>query len=248
MIELVNYKLLITYIGTAYTGWQVQPNSPTIQGVIEDLLFKIFKQRIVLLYSSRTDAGVHALGQVANFVCEPKYDERAILLMLNTQLPEDIVVKSVEKVPREFNSRHAKRKTYYYRIHNSKIKDPFKLNRVWWIPYKLNKSDMLEALELFKGKRDFNTFMSSGGGAKTTIREIYDVRLVEKGDELWLYFTANGFLKQMVRNIVGTVVDIGKGRYKASDVSKMLDSCDRTKAGVTAPARGLYLENVVYDE
>lgn len=247
-MELVNYKILVTYIGTAYKGWQIQPNSPTIQGVIENLLFKIFKQRIVLIYSSRTDAGVHALAQVANFVCEPKYDERAMLLMLNTQLPEDIVIKSLEKVSMEFNSRHAKRKTYYYRIHNSKIKDPFKLNRVWWIPQKLNKSDMLEALELFNGKKDFNSFMSSGGGAKTTIREIYESHLVEKDDEIWIYFTANGFLKQMVRNIVGTVVDVGKGRYKVGEVSKMLDSCDRTKAGVTAPARGLYLEKVVYEE
>lgn len=247
-MELVNYKILISYIGTDYKGWQVQPNSPTIQGVIEELLLKIFKQRIVLFYSSRTDAGVHALGQVANFICEPKYDERAILLMLNTQLPEDIVVKSVEKVPMEFNSRHAKRKTYYYRIHNSKVKDPFKLNRVWWIPQKLNKNDMLEALELFKGRRDFNSFMSSGGGAKTTIREIYEVSLIEKDDEIWIYFTANGFLKQMVRNIVGTVVDIGKGRYKACEVSNMLAACDRTKAGVTAPSRGLYLEKVVYEE
>jgi tRNA pseudouridine38-40 synthase len=246
--ELANYRILVAYIGTAYKGWQIQPSSPTIQRVIEDLLFKIFKQRIVLVYSSRTDAGVHALGQVANFVCEPKYDEKVMLLMLNTQLPEDIVVKSIEKVRMEFSSRHSKSKTYYYRIHNSKIKDPFKLNRVWWIPQKLNRSDMLEALELFKGKKDFNAFMSSGGGAKTTIREIYEVRLIEQDDEIWIYFTANGFLKQMVRNIVGTVVDVGKGRYKTSEVSQMLASCDRTKAGVTAPARGLYLEKVVYDE
>jgi len=247
-MELVNYKILVAYIGTAYKGWQIQPSSPTIQGVIEALLFKIFKERIVLIYASRTDAGVHALGQVANFVCEPKYNEKAMLLMLNTQLPEDIVIKSIEKVPLTFDSRHAKRKTYYYRIHNSKIKDPFKLNRVWWIPYNLNKSNMLEALELFKGKKDFSAFMSSGGGAKTTIREIYDINLVEHDEETWLYFTANGFLKQMVRNIVGTVVDIGRGRYKVDDVSKMLGSCDRTKAGVTAPARGLYLEKVVYEE
>jgi len=247
-MELVNYKILVTYIGTAYKGWQIQPNSPTVQGTIENLLFKIFKERIVLKYSSRTDAGVHSLGQVANFVCESRYDEKAILLMLNTQLPEDIVIKSIEKVPMEFDSRRAKRKTYYYRIHNSKVKDPFKLNRVWWLPYKLNKNDMLEALGLFKGKKDFNAFMSSGGGAKTTIREIYDIRLVEQDDEIWIYFTANGFLKQMVRNIVGTVVDIGRGRYKVEEVLKMLQSCDRTKAGVTAPARGLYLEKVVYDE
>jgi tRNA pseudouridine38-40 synthase len=240
--------MIIAYIGTAYKGWQIQPNSPTIQGVIEDLLLKIFKERVVLKYSSRTDAGVHALEQVANFTCETKYNEHQVLLMLNTQLPEDIVIKSVEKVPLEFDSRRAKRKTYFYRIHNSKIKDPFKLRRAWWLPYKLNKIEMLAALEVFKGKKDFNAFMSSGGGAKTTIREIYDIRFVEDGDEIKIYFTANGFLKQMVRNIVGTVVDIGKGRYKASEVKGMLESCDRTKAGVTAPACGLYLEKVVYEE
>ena len=165
-MELSNYKIIVTYIGTAYKGWQVQPNSPTVQGEIEKLLLKMFKVRVVLKYSSRTDAGVHALEQVANFICESKYNEYEILLMLNTQLPEDIVVKSVEVVPFAFDSRHAKRKTYYYRIHNSRIKDPFKINRAWWLPYKLNKNEMLAAIEIFKGKKDFKAFMSSGGGGQ----------------------------------------------------------------------------------
>ena len=246
-MELSNYKIIVTYIGTAYKGWQVQPSSPTVQGVIEQLLFKMFKERVVLKYSSRTDAGVHALEQVANFACASKYDEHEILLMLNTQLPDDIIVKSVERVPIDFDARHAKRKTYYYRIHNSRIKDPFKLNRAWWVPYNLNKNDMLAAIEKFKGKKDFKAFMSSGSGAKTTIREIYEIRLEEHDDEIRIYFTANGFLKQMVRNIVGTIVDIGRGRYTVSEVGAMLESCDRTKAGVTAPAHGLYLESVCYD-
>ena len=247
-MELSNYRLLITYIGTAYKGWQIQPTSPTVQGTIEDLLLKMFKTRIVLKYASRTDAGVHALGQVANFCCESKYDERAIMLMLNTQLPPDIVIKSVEKVPLDFDARRSTKKTYYYLIHNSKVKDPFKLEREWWVPQKLNKNDMLSAFEIFKGKKDFKAFMSSGGGAKTTIRDIHSIDLVEEGEQLKIYFTANGFLKQMVRNIVGTVVDVGKGRFKVEDVREMLNSYDRTKAGVTAPAHGLYLERVYYEQ
>jgi tRNA pseudouridine38-40 synthase len=234
-------------VGTAYCGWQVQEGQSTVQGTIEELLKKIFGKRIVLRYASRTDSGVHALGQVAGFYCDSKYSAEQIQKMLNTQLPNDIVVKDVSVVDNSFDPRRSLKKTYFYLISNSKIRDPFTLDRVWWLRYKLNKNKMLAALELFKGKKDFKAFMASGSDVKSTIREIYDISFFDSGEDLKISFTGNGFLKQMIRNIVGTVVDIGRGRFEVDDVLRILESKDRVFAGVTAPAHALYLEKVYYE-
>ncbi|MCX6111936.1 MAG: tRNA pseudouridine(38-40) synthase TruA [Proteobacteria bacterium] len=246
-MELKSYKMIISYVGTEYCGWQVQAGVATVQGIIENLLSRTFDKRIILRYASRTDSGVHALGQVAGFTCESKFTAMEIQRILNTQLPQDIAIKAVEEVDPEFDPRKAKRKTYFYLIDNGEIRDPFKINRAWWTRHRLNKSNMLAALEYFKGKKDFIAFMGSGSGAKTTIREIYDISVFEKGDVMKISFTGNGFLKQMIRNIVGTVVEIGKGRFKPEDVEKMLKSRDRRTAGITAPAYGLYLERIYYE-
>jgi tRNA pseudouridine38-40 synthase len=246
-MELRSYKMTVSYVGTEYCGWQVQAGVTTIQSVIEQLLSKVFGKRIVLRYASRTDSGVHALGQVAGFACESKFTAEEIQKMLNTQLPQDIVVKSVEEVALDFDPRRAKRKTYFYLIDNSPVRDPFKINKAWWVKYKLNKNKMLESLEYFKGKKDFMAFMGSGSGAKTTIREIYDISVFEKGDVMKITFTGNGFLKQMIRNIIGTVVEVGRGRFKPEDIEGMLESKDRRTAGITAPPYGLYLERVYYE-
>lgn len=242
-----SYLLTISYVGTAYCGWQVQEGQSTVQGTIEGLLQKIFGKRIVLRYASRTDSGVHALGQVAGFCCDSKYSAEQIQKMLNTQLPNDIVVKDVSVVDSSFDPRRSLKKTYFYLISNSKIRDPFTLDRVWWLRYKLNKNKMLAALELFKGKKDFKAFMASGSDVKSTIREIYDISFFDSGEDLKISFTGNGFLKQMIRNIVGTVVDIGRGRFEVDDVLRILESKDRVFAGVTAPAHALYLEKVYYE-
>lgn len=246
-MNIKSYKMTIAYVGTEYCGWQIQPGFKTIQGTIEELLLKIFNKKIVLRYASRTDSGVHALAQIACFTHESDYSSNDIQKMLNTQLPEDIVIKEVEEVLGSFDPRKAKKKTYFYLIDNATVRDPFKINRAWWIKYKINKENMLESLKYFKGRQDFRSFMASGSSAKTTIREIYDISVFEKGHTIKISFTGSGFLKQMIRNIIGTVVDVGRGRYKPEDIKEMLASKDRTKSGITAPAYGLYLERIYYD-
>jgi tRNA pseudouridine38-40 synthase len=242
-----SYILIVSYVGTGYSGWQVQPGQNTIQGAIEELLQRIFGTRICLRYASRTDSGVHALAQVAGFSCESNYSSDQIQKMLNTQLPNDIVIKDAKIVSDDFDPRKSLKKTYFYLINNSKIRDPFTLDRVWWLRYELNKNKILQALELFKGKKDFKAFMASGSDAKSTIREIYDIVFQDFGDDIKISFTGSGFLKQMIRNIVGTVVDIGRGRFEVEDVLRILESKNRIYAGVTAPAHGLYLEKVYYE-
>ena len=246
-MEIKTYKMIVSYVGTEYCGWQVQPGLTTVQGVIEELLSGVFGTRVVLKYASRTDSGVHAIGQVACFACESRFSAKEVQKMLNTQLPQDIVIKSVEEVPMDFDPRKTKMKTYFYLIDNSAIRDPFKIDRAWWIRTKLNKTNMLKALESFKGKKDFMAFMASGSGVKTTIREIYDISVFEKGDVMKISFTGSGFLKQMIRNIIGTVVEVGRGRFEPGQIEEILSSKDRRKAGVTAPAYGLYLERIYYE-
>ena len=246
-MSTTTYLLTISYVGTAYSGWQVQPGQSTVQGIIESLLQKVFGKRIVLRYASRTDSGVHALGQVAGFTCESDYSAEQMLKILNTQLPNDIVVTDVKLVDSSFDPRKAVKKTYFYLISDSKIRNPFTLDRVWWLRYKLNKSNMLKALEFFKGKKDFKAFMASGSDVKSTIREIYGISFIESGDDIRIIFTGNGFLKQMIRNIVGTVVDVGRGKFEVDDVVRILESRNRICAGVTAPAHALYLDKVYYE-
>jgi tRNA pseudouridine38-40 synthase len=244
----INYKLTISYDGTGYVGWQTQPGKPTIQGVIENLLFKVFGKQITLRYPSRTDAGVHAYGQVASFKCESEYSAERMQKILNTQLPPDISILDVKVCGPEFDARKALKKKYTYRISNAPIRSPFYINRVWWLKYKLNKNDMLKAFDLFIGEKDFKAFMGSGTEVKTTIRNIYAIDIKQDGHEMNISFTGNGFLKHMIRNIVGTVVEVGIGRYGVQDVVNMLESKDRRKAGITAPAYALYLEEIFYDE
>ncbi|MBN1115317.1 MAG: tRNA pseudouridine(38-40) synthase TruA [Oligoflexia bacterium] len=242
------YKLVISYVGTAYYGWQVQKDLPTVQGNVEALLEKVFKQKISLRYSSRTDTGVHALGQVASFHGDKEWKPSALKMALNTQLPPDIVVRSVEIMPDDFDARRASKKTYYYLINNTSTRNPFGLDRVWWVKQRLDIQKMRKAIEYLRGERDFSGFMGSGSDIKTTIRTIYQMELTEKNGYIRLTVTAGGFLKQMVRNITGTLVDIGRGRFSPEYIREILASGDRKKAGVAAPACGLYLEKVYYDE
>lgn len=241
------YKLVITYVGTAYTGWQTQPGTPTIQNVIEQLLSKVFGRKMTIRYPSRTDAGVHAFGQVASFEVESEYSAERMQKILNSQLPPDITVKSVEIMPSGFDAKRAVRKRYSYLISTAPTRSPFYIDRVWWIKQKLNKNNMLKALNYFVGERDYRAFMGSGSDAKTTIRTIYSIDVHEDGDEMKITFVGNGFLKHMIRNIVGTAVEVGVGRYSVEDVLAMIESKDRKMAGVTAPAYALYLEEIFYE-
>jgi tRNA pseudouridine38-40 synthase len=241
------FKFLITYVGTNYNGWQSQKNGNAVQDIIQKELFNILKKKIILRYPSRTDAGVHALEQVASFSIKTKYKPTEIQMMLNTKLPKDIVIKKVLEVSRKFDAQHAKKKKYYYLIYNSKIKDPFLINRVWWVKQNIDIEAMKNSLNFLIGRKDFKSFMGSGSSVKTTVRELLDIKLIKKGKIIKISFLGTGFLKHMVRNIVGTILDIGIGKIKPSDLKKILESKDRKKAGVTAPSYGLYLEKIYYD-
>jgi tRNA pseudouridine38-40 synthase len=242
-----NIKLTIEYDGTGYHGWQVQPNVRTIQGVLEGKLEQITGERVRLIASSRTDAGVHALGQVANFKTHSSLDARSFLRALNSLLPEDIRVKEVEGVDESFHARfRAKGKIYEYRIFNGELPTPFYRHFSWFVPGKLDLTRMREAAMKLVGRHDFSSFCSSGSDHATPIREIYGIKVERRGELIVIWIEANAFLKQMIRNIVGTLVDVGKRKLTPSQFGRIFEARDRRRASIAAPARGLFLVRVNY--
>jgi tRNA pseudouridine38-40 synthase len=243
-----NIKLLIEYDGTNYLGWQVQPGGPTIQGTIEEKLSRLTGERIRLTGSGRTDSGVHALGQVAHFRTQSKMDIRTIQRALNSLLPSDIVIQRVEEVDEGFHARkHSKSKVYEYRILNRNLRSVFRRGHVWHIPQKLNLTEMKKATQSLIGEHDFSAFRTVGSPTLTTIRRVIRAEWKRGRDGLIRFeIESNGFLKQMVRSIVGTLVEVGKGKIRASDFQKIMNSEDRKEAGPTAPAQGLFLKEVKY--
>ena len=243
-----NIKLLIEYDGTNYQGWQVQPKGPTIQGVLEEKLGLLTGEPVQLFGSGRTDSGVHALGQVAHFKTQSRMDIYTIQRALNSLLPHDIVIQKVEDVDEGFHARkHSKSKVYEYRILNRNLRSAFHRGYVWYIPQKLNLVEMKKATQGLIGEHDFSSFRSVGTPTRTAVRRVIRAE-VKRGRDGIIRFEieANGFLKQMVRAIIGTLVEIGKGRMKAADLRKIMNSKDRKKAGPTAPAHGLFLKEVKY--
>lgn len=243
----MNLKLTIKYDGTAYHGWQRQPNGITVQEVLEDALEKVFKKRIVVTGCSRTDAGVHAAMHVSNFMCDTSIPVHKIPLVLNQYLPSDIRATECVVEKDDFNARyHTVEKTYRYRILNSEHNDPFLGRYAWHYPIKLDVEKMKQAAEYMVGERDFTAFMASGSSAKTTVRNLKRVEVEKTGDLITITATANGFLYNMVRIIVGTLVYVGNGKLTAEEVKTILIEKDRRLGGVTAPPEGLILEEVVY--
>ncbi|OGP10377.1 MAG: tRNA pseudouridine(38-40) synthase TruA [Deltaproteobacteria bacterium GWA2_45_12] len=251
-------KLTLQYKGTNYLGWQVQPQGPTVQSVLEEKLSAIFKKKIITNVSGRTDAGVHALFQVAHFDVEPFSMKPINLLMgLNSSLPADISVLKVQIVPSSFHAqRSVKKKVYQYTIFNSSIPSPFLTEYSWRVPYPLNIPAMRRAAKVLVGRHDFKSFCASDSNVKTTVRRVDNI-LIRTGEPcvrpystggaiITLTFTGPGFLKHMVRNMVGTLVDVGRGKLTEKDIQKILKSRDRKKAGMTAPAYGLVLKKVMY--
>jgi len=243
-----NIKLLIEYDGTYYQGWQIQPEGPTIQGMLEEKLSRLTGGRIHVIGSGRTDSGVHALGQVAHFRTQSQMDIRTIQRALNSLLPPDIVIKKVEEVDEGFHARkNSKSKVYEYRILNRNLRSAFHRGYVWYIPQKLNLIEMKKATQGLIGEHDFSAFRTVGSPTRTAVRRVIRAEWKRGRDGLIRFeIEANGFLKQMVRSIIGTLVEIGKGRMKASDFRKIMNSKDRKKAGPTAPAQGLFLKEVKY--
>ena len=245
----MNVRLTVEYDGTDYRGWQVQPGGPTIQGILEDTLGVLLKHRVRIQGSGRTDAGVHALGQVANFTCPDGRDLARIQRSLNALTPDDITVKAVEAASPSFDARRdARKRVYEYRLWNHPCRSVFNDRYAWHVSRPLRVDAMREALNALVGERDFSCFRAAGCGAATAVRRIYRNELFLWEDH-WVYrVEATGYLRHMVRNIVGTLVQIGLGERDAGGLPALIDSRDRTQAGPTAPARGLFLVEVCYDE
>jgi len=251
-------KLLLEYDGTAYQGWQVQKKGLTIQGVVEEKILKITGERSRVIGASRTDAGVHALGQVAVCRTESRVDPETIKRALNALLTQDIRVLDTSEVDDSFNPRDsAVKKSYFYIIANQRESSAFIYRYVWIIQQPLELKSMVEAAQVLIGTHDFSSFRGTGSSIKNDIREIFSLNVERfwemdfmtssiKGEFIKIRIEANGFLRHMVRNIVGTLVEIGRGRFTAERIQEILKSHDRRLAGPTAPASGLFLERIVY--
>jgi tRNA pseudouridine38-40 synthase len=244
---LRNIKLTVEYDGTNYSGWQRQRNKLTIQGVIEDLLEKILQEKVRLIGAGRTDRRCHAKGLVANFKTNSRLDEKDIQKALNSLLPKDISVTKIREVPLDFHSRYnAKSKIYRYTILNSPYRRPLFERYSYFFPYKLDVELMREEAKCLVGKHDFKSFKNSDGREKDSIRTIKKFKISKKGNFIYFDIEADGFLRGMVRNIVGTLLEIGRGRFKRGDLRRILEEKDRRKAGPAVPAKGLCLLKVKY--
>ncbi|MBR6728579.1 MAG: tRNA pseudouridine(38-40) synthase TruA [Clostridia bacterium] len=243
----MNYKLHLMYEGTCYAGWQRQPNAVTIQGALEKALSIITREAVSVTGSSRTDAGVHAADFTANVHLNSECDTRRLCRGVNALLPRDIRLLSAEPCAEDFNARFdTVSKTYMYRLDISPYGNAFYRNFAWHMPCDPNIDNMQKAAACFIGTYDFSGFMSQGGTAKTFTRTIFESYFTQNGD-IWEYsITGNGFLYNMVRIITGTLVAVGKGKILAEDIPEIILSKDRTRAGMTAPAKGLMLMKAVY--
>ena len=242
-----NFKLLIEYDGTAYCGWQRQKNDPTVQAAIETAINKMTGRKITLIGSGRTDAGVHAYGQVANFCCDTRLTADVFQKGLNSLLPDDIVIRACEPVSETFHARYdAKSKTYHYRILNQAIPAALFRQYAWHIKKNLDVASMQAALAGIVGTRDFKAFEGTGSPRAHTVRSVMKAQLTVEQGIVVFKIKADGFLKFMVRNIVGTLVDIGLGKRAPGDIETILASRDRGQASATAPPHGLFLMYVDY--
>jgi len=244
-----NVKLLIAYEGTKYHGWQKQVGQMTIQEILEGAVGRIVSHRVKIIGAGRTDSGVHALGQVCNFHTQSNISLEGLRKGLNSMLPQDIRVLSAEDMGPDFHSRYsAKRKIYVYRILNRQEPDIFARRYEWHIPVPLNASVMAECLNTLLGRHDFSAYRSSGSSNRNPVRTMYRAEMAREADghRLILLFEADGFLRHMVRNIVGTVVATGMGKFSVEDFLEITRSRDRDRAGKKAPANGLFLVKVIY--
>ncbi len=267
-----NLKLILSYDGSEFAGWQVQPDAVTVQGTLASAIGRITGEKVLPQGSGRTDAGVHALAQVVTFVTESSVPVANFVKALNDILPASVRVLEVEEALPDFHARKSARgKTYRYRIYRAAICPPFLARYVWHYPYPLDEQAMVQAAGLVEGEHDFTSFaavdpernaassagvpraFASGEDAQrreathpTNIRRVFSSTWQRQGDEFVYTVKGSGFLHHMVRNLVGTFILVGKGTLGAKDVTRILEACNRSAAGATAPASGLYLVNVEY--
>jgi len=242
-----NIKLIISYDGSSYHGWQRQPDADTIQEQIEDAAEKLFGEKISVTGSSRTDAGVSALGQVANFNVDSGVPTENIARALNGSLGEEIAVVSAEEVDEDFNAiRSAKGKLYRYSICTSQTRPVLDIKHCWHYPYELDAGQMDKAAKLLIGKKDFKSFASAADSRQSSVRTIISCKVFQEGDWIHIEVEGDGFLYNMVRNIAGTLVEIGRGRWMPEIITEIIAAKDRTVAGPLAPAYGLCLMRIDY--
>lgn len=243
-----NIKLIIEYDGTNYHGWQIQKNAVTIQEHVEKALRQLLGVQTGVTGCSRTDVGVHAYGQVAHFFTDSTIPGEKFSYALNNLLPRDIVVQKSEEVPEDFHSRYSsKGKKYRYLICNSAHQSALMRNRACHVRPELDFEQMRKAAAHFVGEHDFAAFQATGGQVRSTVREIYSMNVSRKEDKLIeLEVSGNGFLYNMIRIIAGTLIYVGMGKIRESDIPGIIGGLDRTRAGKTAPAQGLYLMEIYY--
>lgn len=240
-------KLTIAYDGTAYHGFQWQANALSVQQVLEERLAKIFGHPVRVGGAGRTDAGVHAYGQVISLKTTGAIPVERVVLAARGVLPDDMVVTKAEEMAADFHARFsAKGKVYLYRLYIGEAPDPFRRNYAWHMAGRSDAAAMNDAVQVIVGEHDFSAFRGAGGAAKSPVRTILAASCRQDGDMIEFSFRGTGFLYHMVRNLVGTLVDVGLGRMTAADFAAVLASRDRSVAGITAPAQGLYLLEVLY--
>jgi tRNA pseudouridine38-40 synthase len=248
---VTTFKITLAYDGTDFVGWQRQAEGRSVQGIVEEALSRIEGAPVGLVGAGRTDAGVHALGQVASTTLAGRFDHAALQRALNATLPPDVRAAAVDPAAADFNARYAARaKTYRYRIARASIMSPFDRRFAWHVPAPLDVTSMAQAARALEGRHDFAAFQSAGSDVRTTVRSLASSRLTavsgDAGDGLVYEVTGDGFLRHMVRALVGTLVEVGAGRVGAADVEGILASADRGRAGPNAPAHGLCLVAVSY--
>ena len=230
------------------TGWQKQPTKLNIQGEIERAIELITGEQVDLTASGRTDAGVHAIGQVANFKTNSNLPTEKFTIAINSKLKKSIRIQKAEEVEERFHSRYnCKQKTYRYIINNGEQGSAIYRNLEYYVPIKLDIEGMKKAIKYFEGEHDFKGFKASGTSSKSSVRKIYKANIIEEGERIGIELTGNGFLYNMVRIIAGTLVEVGLGKIKPEEITSIIESRDRTRAGKTLPPHALYLVKVEYE-
>ena len=245
---MTNFRFILEYDGAGFEGWQVQAERRTVQGCLADALEVLAGVRVAVTGSGRTDSGVHAEGQVANARLDAKFDPASLQRALNGNLPGDMAVLAVDVVADDFDAcRDACSKHYCYQVWNDPVRSPLRAPRVWWVRAVLDLEAIRKAAALLEGRHDFASFQAAGSEVRTTVRTLTRAEVSRAtGSQIQFDFEGDGFLRYMVRNLVGTLVEVGRGARQPDDVAAILAARDRSAAGVTAPAQGLTLASVSY--
>lgn len=245
--NMKRYRMIVAYDGTNYSGWQLQENAPTVEGVLNQALTKLLKQEIQVIGASRTDAGVHARGNVAVFDAKTTIPGDRLKYALNPLLPEDVRIMDSSQAADDFHPRFCDtEKTYEYQIWNSKDLLPTMRLYSYWYSRPLNVDSMNKAAKLIPGEKDFKSFCAAGAQVSTTVRKVTGAEVFKSGDMITIRVKGEGFLYNMVRIIAGTLIRIGEGKWEPEKMTEIIESCDRTKAGPTAPPQGLTLMKIEY--